>query len=753
MTEAGPTGPVPTEPEVSAPIAEQPQVSSAASASTLPATEPELLAASVEPVRENPAGQVAAAAVDETVPVTVDAEPAARRGPEAGAVAASAAGPMAVLDAGADSVKPSDDAALSNPPGAAPASDLLMTQTERTTAYGFALPADEPGEEAGPRSAASPHAATETVAESSPRAEVGGPATVSVPGAEGLHEARGEAARSLQARSDAVTPASGSDAGTPSDTEARPAAKQGDAPADARDTEEATRAVGSTDVRAAEEPASAAGSTDAHAAGEAARAPESTNSSTAHASAHAARADAGGDAPLSITPPPSDVVAPDDAATARAGAQPVRDSASTVHDVRSAGAAVTGAEPAHDAASPTRLTEPEAGLTAHTSQEAEPARDAMAHRSPDVSPEHVAPASPDARHDSHSAPALAVPAATAQAHTQAETRAASAASTSTASELEPPAPRAPIQLVAVSTPEASEPEPPAPRAPIELVALSTPEASEPEPPAPRAPIEFDDLPASSGETMELASTWEFVGWQGREGNGTIGHVSETSWADRAVDLDGPAVAAAPAEAPASEVPLASAWDFIQQPWQPPASTSERVSSLLAAASASTETPSGGPAVTAEQVLAALEAVGTQGTLGRVLLAYCAGRFRRAFLLGESLGLARVGHAWGPGSDSPAVSALKVDLEAPSLLTAAMASTGPSVFSAPSCAQDEAIFSALGEASSRLLVVTLRSKGRPIAFVVADPGSEPVDPALLEDLGRVVDKASEAYERLPTYRSA
>ncbi|MBZ4415858.1 hypothetical protein [Myxococcus sp. RHSTA-1-4] len=280
---------------------------------------------------------------------------------------------------------------------------------------------------------------------------------------------------------------------------------------------------------------------------------------------------------------------------------------------------------------------------------------------------------------------------------------------------------------------------------------ATPEAPEPEQAAPRAPIELDDLPASSGDTMELASTWEFVGWQGHEGNGTIGHTAETTWADRAVDLDGPAVAAVPAEPPASEVPLASAWDFIQQPWQPPAGPSELVTSLLAAASASTETPSGGPSVTAEQVLSALDAVGTQGTLGKVLLAYCAGRFRRAFLLGESLGLARVGHAWGPGSDSPAVSALKVDLEAPSLLTTAMAGTGPSVFNAPSCAQDEAIFSALGETSSRLLVVALRSRGRPVAFVVADSGSEPVDSALLEDLARVVDKASEAYDRLPAYR--
>ena len=311
--------------------------------------------------------------------------------------------------------------------------------------------------------------------------------------------------------------------------------------------------------------------------------------------------------------------------------------------------------------------------------------------------------------------------------------------------------------MAATSPEHATAIPEATVLPLPGVSLAAPEAlPEPEQPAPRAPIELDDLPAASGESMELASTWEFVGWQGREGNESIGHVPETTWADRAVDLDGPALSVvpkAPEPPPATELPLASTWDFIQQPWQPATGvSSELVTSLLASASASTETPSGGPAVTAEQVLAALDGVGTQGTLGKVLLAYCAGRFRRAFLLGESFGIARVGHAWGPGSDSAAVSTLKVDLEAPSLLNAAMAVTGPSVVIAPNCAQDEAIFSALGgDAASRLLVIALRSRGRPVAFVVADPGAEPVDPSLLDDFTRVVDKVSEAYDRLPSFR--
>jgi hypothetical protein len=276
-------------------------------------------------------------------------------------------------------------------------------------------------------------------------------------------------------------------------------------------------------------------------------------------------------------------------------------------------------------------------------------------------------------------------------------------------------------------------------------------SSESPPSTPRAPIELDELPASSEEPMQLASTWEFVGWQGREGgDGPIGHTAETTWADRSVDLDGPA---APPAAPAAEVPLASAWDFIQQPWQP-ASTepTELVASLLAAASASTDTPSGGPAVTAEQVLAALDGVGTQGTLGKVLLAYCAGRFQRAFLLGESFGLARVGHAWGPGSDTAGVPSLKVDLEVPSLLTAAIRRGSPCVFNVPSCPQDEAIFSALAGPSSHLLVAPIQSQGRPVAFIVADHGSEPVDPTALEELTRIVIRASESYDRLPPARA-
>ncbi|MFY2564215.1 hypothetical protein ACN469_41875 [Corallococcus terminator] len=283
---------------------------------------------------------------------------------------------------------------------------------------------------------------------------------------------------------------------------------------------------------------------------------------------------------------------------------------------------------------------------------------------------------------------------------------------------------------------------------------AVPSAPAPRPAATRrAPIEFDDLPATDDSPMQLASTWEFVGWQGSEGSGTIGHVAENTWDDRAVDLDGTAPRAALAGAPASELPLSSAWDFIQQPWQPQArEQSEALKELLAASDAPTGTGSESPAVSAEQVLTALEDVGTQGVLGKVLLAYCAGRFQRAFLLGESFGLVRVGHAWGPGSDSPQVSALKVDLEAPSLLMSALDQLGPSSFDTPSCTQDEAIFTALGGPSSRLLVIPIRARGRPVAFVIADSGGEPVATTTLDELTRVSAKASEVYDRLPASRA-
>ncbi|WXH26291.1 hypothetical protein WA016_00199 [Myxococcus stipitatus] len=248
--------------------------------------------------------------------------------------------------------------------------------------------------------------------------------------------------------------------------------------------------------------------------------------------------------------------------------------------------------------------------------------------------------------------------------------------------------------------------------------------------------------------MQLASTWEFVGWQGAESNGTIGHVAENTWVDRAVDLEGAmSRAEPPAGATASELPIASAWDFIPQTWQPQAREhSEVLTALLASAGATTG--SEGPAVSADQVLTALDEVNTQGVLGKVLIAYCAGRFQRAFLLGESFGLVRVGHAWGPGSDGPEVSALKVDLDAPSLLVSALGQFGPSSFDAPSSAQDEAIFTALGGPASHLLVVPIRARGRPVAFIVADSGNTPVPGTTLDELTRVSAKASEVYDRLP-----
>ncbi|WP_223742305.1 hypothetical protein [Corallococcus sp. AS-1-12] len=311
-----------------------------------------------------------------------------------------------------------------------------------------------------------------------------------------------------------------------------------------------------------------------------------------------------------------------------------------------------------------------------------------------------------------------------------------------------------FDVALVSPSEASpSPEPSAPQAEApsseDPVALPKPRlvVAPPAPVRDRTPISLDDLPTSTEEPMQLASTWEFVGWHGGgEGEGAVGHSAETTWADRVVDLDVPAAAPAVSE---DGVALASAWEFMQQPWQPQAAAQvDPAQALLAAASASTDTPVDGPAVTAEQVLSALDTADSQGMVGKVLLAYSAGRFRRAFLLGDSFGLARVGRAWGPGSDRPEVTALKVDLDTPSLFTSALNGPSPSVFSAPQVPQDEAIFSALcGESESHLLVFPLHSRGQPVAFFVAEHGPAPLEVSMLEELGRIADRAVEICTRL------
>ncbi|RYZ37204.1 MAG: hypothetical protein EOO71_28980 [Myxococcaceae bacterium] len=298
-------------------------------------------------------------------------------------------------------------------------------------------------------------------------------------------------------------------------------------------------------------------------------------------------------------------------------------------------------------------------------------------------------------------------------------------------------------------PAASVTEAPAPASTPEDTALPKPRlvvAPAPAVARERTPIALDDLPASSEEPMQLASTWEFVGWQGGEGEGTVGHSADSTWADRVVDLEGPTTSTSVSHE--GGVALASAWEFMQHPWQPQATEQpDTVQALLAAASASTDTPANGPAITADQVLSALDTADSQGMVGKVLLAYSAGRFRRAFLLGDSFGLARVGRAWGLGSERPEVSALKVDLDAPSLLASALKGPSPSVFNAPQGPQDEAIFSALCESESHLLVFPLHARGQPVAFFVAENGPAPVELDTLEELGRIADRAVEICTRL------
>jgi hypothetical protein len=216
-----------------------------------------------------------------------------------------------------------------------------------------------------------------------------------------------------------------------------------------------------------------------------------------------------------------------------------------------------------------------------------------------------------------------------------------------------------------------------------------------------------------------------------------------------VAVEAEPVAAVEAPTPSAVEVLSAAVVELPAPvTEPLAATAEPEAQPVAEVPVSSEPTGPVPAVSAEQVLAAIESAATQGALGKALLAYSEGRFKRAFLLGESFGLARVGRAWGPGSDSSAALALQVDLDAPSILTAATVGHRPVIASTPAEPQDAAIFAALAEEpTSQLVVAPLQVRGRAVAFFVADQGATPVAEALIDEMARVIEKASEAYGRL------
>lgn len=292
--------------------------------------------------------------------------------------------------------------------------------------------------------------------------------------------------------------------------------------------------------------------------------------------------------------------------------------------------------------------------------------------------------------------------------------------------------------------EMKAPEPaeaPASKASADAVAAEPPSIETPE----RKSLDPVELPAMPSGEMEVASSsLELVNWPQGESTPEPEAQPASHWARRAIEVDfsEEAPGSSPAgSSPEDEVPLASVHEFIPT-WEPSAEPAP-----TEASSSSTSESENTPLVQFEEALAALREATTRGSLGKALLSYCRGRFSRGFLLGDTFGLARVGQAYGPGSDKPAVNALRVDLEAPSLLATAAADGKPVVSSVPETQEDESLFSALGESFSHLVAAPIRLRERTVGFVVIDGGPSTFGDEELEELTKLVSAASEAYGRL------
>ena len=305
----------------------------------------------------------------------------------------------------------------------------------------------------------------------------------------------------------------------------------------------------------------------------------------------------------------------------------------------------------------------------------------------------------------------------------------------------------PDEPVAVAKAEAAAPvevptPPPAPLAPAPpppAVVASAPSVPAPvavEPEAAAKTMRGGDVHA-----MELSS--EPVGEMEFSSTFDMGELSAetSSWTQRGIEVD-----FASQDASASDgmgdaqggMQLASAFDFIPS-WDPSAQAPEP--------EASAPVRQEDQRVQLPQALEALQRATTRGELGTALLSYVRGRFPRGFLLGETFGSARVGRAYGEGSDRPEVASLLVDLDSPSLLAVAAHQGGPVVSSVPESRMDEALFAALGESFSHLMAVPLRLRERAVGFVVVDGGPSPFGAEELEEMGRLLQGASEACGRL------
>lgn len=256
------------------------------------------------------------------------------------------------------------------------------------------------------------------------------------------------------------------------------------------------------------------------------------------------------------------------------------------------------------------------------------------------------------------------------------------------------------------------------------------------------PIELPPMP--DGE-MQVASPWELMHAGGQVDTGA-GSESQSTWERRAIEVDFSAQDSDSAEAGASGaqggVPLASVLDFVPS-WDPSAEPADAGASLDGSRGEDPSTQR----VQFQEALEALRQATTRAVLGKALLSYCQGRFPRGFLLGETFGLARVGRACGFGSNKPAVEALRVDLEAPSILARAAADGGPIVSSAPESEEDEALFAALGGSFSHLMAAPIRLNQCTVGFFVIDGGPSPFGTAELGELEQLIAAASEACERL------
>ncbi|HYO66123.1 MAG TPA: hypothetical protein VEU33_08580, partial [Archangium sp.] len=384
----------------------------------------------------------------------------------------------------------------------------------------------------------------------------------------------------------------------------------------------------------------------------------------------------------------------------------------------------------------------------------------------DVSPELEKLAVPVKPQEASAAPAQepAAPPASAQPSPKAESAPAAP------SPVQEPKKAEPAAVVPVAAPPSGTSAParePLTASPVVPTPTADPAPASPERKPRTVAVQPVELPSEPAGDMQVASHLELMDWrQSETADAGPGAESSSPWARRAIEVDFSSEEASPTEAGVSdaegEIPLASVHEFIPT-WDPsaepppaePATSAPPEEGFAGWEADGTGAPESAPAGNSERIqlvqfqesLEALRQATTRGELGKVLLDYCQGRFPRGFLLGETFGYARVGRAYGPGSDKLEVSALQVDLEAPSLLAMAAAGGRAVVSSVPESPVDEQIFSALGESFSHLMAAPIRLHQRAVGFVVLDSGPSPFGAEELDELEQLLSAASEVYGRL------